>query len=79
MCRLGQGIGKTLGCATTFGTWVYFCTGWLSGGGVLQIKEKPDTKKFATPKKNLMTRILENQETRPGPRKNHRPSLRFLR
>ena len=31
MCRLGQGLGKTLGCATTFGTWVYFCTVWLSG------------------------------------------------
>ena len=48
------------------------------GGGGLQIKEKPDTKKFATPKKKLMTRILENQETGPGPRENHRPSLRFF-
>merc|ERR1712004_389724 len=32
MARLGQVIGKTLGCAITFWPWVYLCTGWLRGG-----------------------------------------------
>ena len=31
MARLSQVIGKTLGCAITFGPWVYLCTVWVSG------------------------------------------------
>ena len=70
MARLGQGLGKTLGCGPTLGPWVYFCTVWLSGGGGLQIKETSQAKKLVPrPEKRLMTRIPKKQETRPGPRK----------
>ena len=31
MARLCQGLGKTIGCGTTLGPWVYVCTVWLSG------------------------------------------------